>query len=824
MKIKSRCLFSLILLISSIHYSFGLRINEVMQSNIDGIMDDLNEFPDSWVELYNEDSVPVNIQGYRVGLEHEFESAYILTDSTLIDSAGYYLIYCDKESKGKHTNFRLNSDEDGYLYLFDNSGTIVDSLFIPEMPAPNISYGKVMDNDSVWSYFKNASPEKANDGFYSDYILSKPDFSVKGGIYKDSFYLHIDIDKKDKDVPNVTIRYTIDGTEPTDSSMEFVDSILINKTMVIRANAFSDSLVSKPSKTQSYIFFDREVTLPIISIAIDSSYLYDDEIGIYVKGKYAESHPDAKSSVPTVGSYNYCFNWKRPVNLEFYMPNQNESLMNQICEVRIGGNTSRTAKIKSMVFNANKRFGTKRFSYNFWPWKKGEEKSKSFYLRNGGGDGGRTRMRDAFAQASFGKYVDLDWMACQPSILFVNGCYMGILNIRERAHEDYVWKNYGKIENIDVLEYVSGIVKYGDGKAYSAFKKIFKSSESSYEELCDHMDVDEFLNYFILNSFFSNNDFPGNNYRTWREKKEGAKWRWFAYDMDQSCGLQSNKEIYNYDFHYLNYILRKDPFLDNGYSNSAGACVMFQKMMSFTEFKEQYIDRMSVYLATFATKENLLQTIDDFVNEVEYEIPYHCQITEKDIDKYYSEVERLKTWVSKRVPFVYQDMKEFFSLGDTVSMTISTEFPEQLTFNEINVVDNEFSGYYYKDRKFRLSQKIGEDNIWIVSYKSGDSTIVSTFPLTSEISIVIPDSASFVNVENMHYEAPDSPTNVSEFAFSVENSDCQVYLYSIEGKLVSSSIDKYEWNMLPDGLYILVYKNNNGSFAKKTIQKGICNK
>ena len=46
-----------------------------MQSNIDGIMDDLNEFPDSWVKLYNDDSVSVNIQGYRVGIEPEFESA-----------------------------------------------------------------------------------------------------------------------------------------------------------------------------------------------------------------------------------------------------------------------------------------------------------------------------------------------------------------------------------------------------------------------------------------------------------------------------------------------------------------------------------------------------------------------------------------------------------------------------------------------------------------------------------------------------------------------------------------------------------------------------
>jgi hypothetical protein len=30
-----------------------LVINEMMQSNVDCVMDDANEFPDSWVELYN---------------------------------------------------------------------------------------------------------------------------------------------------------------------------------------------------------------------------------------------------------------------------------------------------------------------------------------------------------------------------------------------------------------------------------------------------------------------------------------------------------------------------------------------------------------------------------------------------------------------------------------------------------------------------------------------------------------------------------------------------------------------------------------------------
>ena len=41
-------------------------INEVMPSNINVIMDDVNDFPDSWIELYNTTSSSIDIQGWYV--------------------------------------------------------------------------------------------------------------------------------------------------------------------------------------------------------------------------------------------------------------------------------------------------------------------------------------------------------------------------------------------------------------------------------------------------------------------------------------------------------------------------------------------------------------------------------------------------------------------------------------------------------------------------------------------------------------------------------------------------------------------------------------
>ena len=110
----------------------SVTITEVMQSNFGGVIDYYNEFPDSWVELYNDDSIPVNLQGYRISVKNKFDSAYVLSDSVRIDINGYYLVYCDKEGKGRHTDFRLNTDKPGTVYLWDKNKVLVDSLLLKE--------------------------------------------------------------------------------------------------------------------------------------------------------------------------------------------------------------------------------------------------------------------------------------------------------------------------------------------------------------------------------------------------------------------------------------------------------------------------------------------------------------------------------------------------------------------------------------------------------------------------------------------------------------------------------------------------------------------
>ena len=67
-------------------------INELMQSNVDCIMDDLNEFPDSWVELYNAGDTYVSLKGYRLGTNAQKDGSWKLPDQSVAPKQ-YVLVY-----------------------------------------------------------------------------------------------------------------------------------------------------------------------------------------------------------------------------------------------------------------------------------------------------------------------------------------------------------------------------------------------------------------------------------------------------------------------------------------------------------------------------------------------------------------------------------------------------------------------------------------------------------------------------------------------------------------------------------------------------------
>ena len=274
------------------------------------------------------------------------------------------------------------------------------------------------------------------------------------------------------------IRYTTNGSEPTASSSVFSSAINIWSTTVVRAKLFCDGYLSPRSTTQSYIFFpsNRALTLPVVSIVTDDKYLNDPKIGIYVDGTYQS------------GTENYRFDWRRPINFEYFETGGKASALNQLCETRIQGGATRTNPLKSLAVYANKRFGEKRFSYEFFPDQKpGLTEFKSIVLRNAGNDFDYLYLRDIIAQRTMASHADLDWQAWRPVIVYINGVYKGIENIRERSNEDNIYTNYDGLEDVDLVENWNDL-KEGDMEHLNAFKAFFNEHGHTMAEYEKWMD------------------------------------------------------------------------------------------------------------------------------------------------------------------------------------------------------------------------------------------------------------------------------------------------------------------------------------------------
>jgi len=151
-------------------------INEVMQSNVDYLMVD-NDFPDSWVELYNPSEEDINIQGYGLGINNDVESSYKLLSQYVLPSKGHVVLYCDKENRDLHTNFRVDSGK-GALYLFDEKELIIDELHLKKMPCPNIAFGRKKDGEQQWIYEASPTAGECNNGLGAETVLPDPELRI----------------------------------------------------------------------------------------------------------------------------------------------------------------------------------------------------------------------------------------------------------------------------------------------------------------------------------------------------------------------------------------------------------------------------------------------------------------------------------------------------------------------------------------------------------------------------------------------------------------------------------------------------------------------
>ena len=720
----------------------GLIINEIMQSNVECIMDDIHEFPDSWVELYNASDAEVNLKDYQISNKNKVKKAWQLPDKTIAPK-GYVIIYCDKEGKEDnrlHPDFRLESGKGCTVYLFKDKGADpVDSLpaDMKKMPAPDIAYGRETDGADKWGYQLTPTPGAANCGKTTKNILGAPVFSEKGRATSSKEAINLELSLPEGAPEGAYITYTTNGSEPKADGTKYSKAINISKTTVIRAKVFCEGYLSPVSTAQSYIFHPRKMTVPIFSVQTDDRYLNGGNyMGLF---KYNTSKEDKKTH-----------DWRRPVNIEFFPVEGEESAFNQLGETRIQGGQSRSNALKSMVFYANKRFDPdhKRYSYEFFPDQKpGVKEFKSFSLRDGGNDFSDLYFRDLIIQRTMASHVDLDWQAGHSAVLYINGEYMGMLNIRERSNEDNIYSNYDGLEDLDMVEIshekVNNVDKFieeykeGDSLFYNGFKEFYSQKGHTLAEYEEWMDVSEYLNVMVMNLFYGNLDFPGNNLVFWRPNDDAKdcplpkRFRVIVKDTDFGIGLYNRSN----DVNALGMIYNPSQYQDN-WAFTEPATRLFKNMMENEDMRQMFIDKSCVYMGDFMNAEGTGEVMDLIIEEALEEFVAHRNKynswgnNRNDIlNKFDSAKKWLAGWVEEnqwggwwgggggktvhqsRMYHFYNQLSKQYQLGDTILVTVNknvNDLPDSVTINGIKLSKGIFDGKLFPNRMYTISAKAPE--------------------------------------------------------------------------------------------------------------------
>ena len=707
-------------------------INELMQSNVDCIMDDLNEFPDSWVELYNSGTEPVNLQDYKLGVKDKVNKAWQLPNQTLKAKA-YVVVYCDKEEKGLHTCFRLETGKDGSVFLFKGDEIVDKVEKMKKMPAPNIAYGRETDGADNWGYQATPTPGQANSGQICQDILGEPVFSKKGCVMTSSQTIRLSLSMPEGTPEGTVIRYTTNGKEPTATSTVYESPIFINSNKVIRAKLFCDGYLSPISTVQSYIFLNRNMTISVISIVTDDRYMNDHAIGIIANNPNKENKKD----------------WRRPINIEMFDAPESESVINQLCETRVMGGQSREHPLKSLAVYANKRFGTKQFEYEFFPDQKpGLTEFKSIMLRNAGNDFGGLYMRDAIIQRVMAQNADLDWQAWRPAVIFLNGTYKGMLNIRERSNDDNIYTNYkdenGKgLEDIDMVEIsqensqMIEELKAGTLDNYNAFKAFYNQAGHTMEEYEQIMDCQEFINLMIMNLYYCNLDFPGNNIVVWRPIADGGRWRWISKDTDFGLGLYGRGANYN----TIEWIYNHNYDPSNNWANTSQATQLFRSLMADADFKREFIDRTAIYMGDFLNDRGTRAIWDPMADLVKPELVKHREANsggggwwgwqpnyEQDIN---NEINNARNWLRQRTNYYYTFVANYYGLGTPTPLVINKDLTEQVTtiVNGVALKYTDFDGKFFANRQLTVEGEGAEGRAvkgWKVVKTNNDNTTTTT--------------------------------------------------------------------------------------------------
>ncbi len=644
-------------------------INEFLASNSSINEDpDFHDYPD-WLELYNAGSTAVNLKGFYVTDNLGDPLKWKIPVDTMIAPGAFVIIWTDGRDSALHTSYKLAQIGEE-IAVYSPAGQLLDSLHYINQHT-DISVGRYPDGSAQWYYFERPTPGLQNNTTpYADIVYSTPGFSITGGLYNSPVTVEL------SSYMGGTIRYTLDGSDPAEDDPIYTNPIAIDKTSVVRARIFKPGMIPGPTVTHSYFLNEhfQSGSLPVISIATDPENFWDPLIGIYV--------------------HNFKSEWEVPVNVELFENNGSDrAAFNERAGTKINGLHAWQLPQKMLGIYFRKRYGSGSLDYQLI-FDKDRKSYKTFALRPSGSDWSYTLFRDGMMQNATALNMDIDRIGFRPCVVYVNGQYLGVHNIREKVDEDFIAQNHlleeGTFDMVEKEDYAEA----GDLTAYNDFLELHSkdlSIQKNYDAVAAVMDIENFTDFVCTQVWCRNNTALNHNVMAWKPKGTGI-WKWILADLDRGFFDPSSR--------FISFYTGLEVF-------------PFKELMGNPGYVAYFGKRLADHLYTTFNPIRIKKLIDKHQQMIESEMPDHIARwlgttssygnAMPSLDYWYTEVGDLKAFADARPPVLLNDLASYgFSESSQLNLAVSPANAGALTFNGMKIPESDWSGYYLNDVEIEL--------------------------------------------------------------------------------------------------------------------------
>lgn len=493
------------------------------------------------------------------------------------------------------------------------------------------------------------------------------------------------------------------------------------QSCVFRARSYDESTGEWGDLfTRTYFYADSMETLKdrfstyIVCLTSDPYNLYDYEYGIMVEGKIRDEYVNSPEYISGKLTQPANFtqqgrDWERDAFVEILSPD-GERLIAQDAGMRIFGHASRQYYYKSFKLYARKAYGNDTFAYPFFADnthgadQKVQDAYKRLVVRAHGFDKSVTLFREELFQTLCSQIEGIDSKSVAPASVWLNGGYYNFEWLQEVYDDTYMEENYGLMQEGDyyqklalranklTLSIAKGKTDSGDEdeeetvgteeaepvvettdrtpEEEQASKDYHKMAEYAEKDLTDNetfaeleqlVDIDNMIQYFAIETYIANWDWPLNNIKLYRyysqnnvygTGRQDGRWRYLYYDMEAGFNIYNEEPE---DWLDIETVMEQNP--------------LFGAVMKRPDMQEKFAKYIELCIKEYFTEDRVRAAVEKLCGERDSELAESFAY-KHSIDESYTmnmdDVERNKEviydFVEKRPEMMRQQIQELFGI------------------------------------------------------------------------------------------------------------------------------------------------------------------